>query len=109
VADQKHPARDIVKSPRFQFANVDINGNPGKDNAMKVTVTGLGQIGGSQSVFLQTRNIDNAAAPDVFDLHLLHPGPDDVTSDRIIFRIKRLDESGGWGQRLRIQIMIVSM
>jgi hypothetical protein len=102
VADQEHPARDIVKSPRFQFANVDINGSP--DNAMKVTVTGLGQIGGSQSVFLQTRNIENDVAPDVFDLHLLG-----VTSDRIIFRIKRLDESGGWGQRLRIQIMIVSM
>ena len=102
MADQEHPARDIVKSPRFQFANVDIDGSP--DNAMKVTVTGLGQIGGSQSVFLQVRNIEDEGALDVFGLHLLR-----VTSDRIIFRITRLDEKGGWGQRLRVQIMIVSM
>jgi hypothetical protein len=103
VADQEHPARDIVKSPRFQFANVDINGSP--DNAMKVTVTGLGQIGGSQSVFLQLRNIEEGVGfSDIFGLHLLR-----VTSDGIIFRIKRLDSSGGWGQRLRVQIMIVSM
>jgi len=64
VADQEYPARDIVKSPRFQFANVDIDGSP--DNAMKVTVTGLGQIGGSQSVFLQVRNIEDEGALDVF-------------------------------------------
>ena len=74
------------------------------DNELTVTAKGLttSQPG---YVFLQARQHDNLVHnyPDAFALQVIQ-----VTADSVTFLVKRLDTSGGWGQELQVDILLVS-
>lgn len=73
------------------------------DNELTVTAKGLttSQPG---YVFLQARQHDNLVHnyPDAFALQVLQ-----VTADSVTFLVKRVDGSGGWGQELQVDILLV--
>ena len=61
---------------------------------------GVNQMG----AYLQVRQGTDPETirPEQFALSVI-----DIGSNSVIFRIKRLDRSGGWGQQLKIQILFI--
>jgi hypothetical protein len=77
-----------------------------------VTATGITGWEGYQSkyIFLQTRQSDQVdhGYPDEFALQVI--GTDLAAAGQsVTFRIKRLDGSGGWGQQLQVDILLLPM
>ena len=85
-----------------EAASIIVGSSP--NNELTVTAKGLttSQPG---YVFLQARQHDNIVHnyPDAFALQVLQ-----VTADSVTFLIKRVDTSGGWGQELQVDILLVS-
>ncbi len=81
-------------------------------NELTVIATGITGWEGYQSryIFLQTRQSDQVehGYPDEFALQVI--GADlAVGGQSVTFRIKRLDGSGGWGQQLQVDILLLPM
>jgi hypothetical protein len=78
---------------------------PSSTNERTFTVTGF-QLGTATpaTVLLQARQNDNQdfGFPDMFAFQVVRT---DV--DRIVVHVKRLDSPGGWGQNLRMDILII--
>jgi|SRR5579859_7909068 len=78
---------------------------PSTTNEHTFTVTGI-QLATAipATILLQARQGDNQdfGFPDVFALQVIKT---DV--DRLILRVKRLDSPTGWGQNLRVDMLII--
>jgi hypothetical protein len=108
--DQVKEARVIGVDPPFLVASASLDASA--KNAINVLVHGLDHEDLSvtdfdkMAAFLQVRQAGDPepVRPDQFAISVI-----DVSraagSNIVIFRIKRLDTSGGWGQQLKIQIL----
>ena len=78
---------------------------PSSTNARTLTITGL-SLGTTNpaTVLLQPRQSDNQdkGFSDVFAIQLV-----ETALDHIKIHIKRLDSASGWGQNLRVDILII--
>jgi hypothetical protein len=109
--DQVKKARVLGIHPPFLVASASLDGSGG-ENAISVLVHGLehqdfATAGMNQmGAFLQVRQGTDPETirPDQFALSVIEVG-----SNFVVFRIKRLDTSGGWGQQLKIQILFVQV
>jgi len=100
VSDQTHRAENVVLAPPIMTFSVFLD--PSDRNAITVTVTQIPPaITGFLRAFLQVRQAPARPFPDQFALQVIA-----VDSASMVFRIKRLDAAGGWGQRLQIQVLL---
>jgi hypothetical protein len=74
-----------------------------------VTVEGLAGVGSLRQVFLEVRQdpdakrkFDKAVLKDQFATQVIAIG-----GDRLIFRIRRVDDDTGWHQKLRVQMLLI--
>ena len=112
--DQDKEARVIGVDPPFLVASVRLDPSGGK-NAINVFVHGLHHQDlpvtdlNKMAAFLQVRQgaDPETIRPDQFALSVI-----DVShalgTNVVTFGIKRLDTSGGWGQQLNVQILLVA-
>jgi hypothetical protein len=109
--DQIKEARVIGVDPPFLVASASLDPSGG-ENAINVLVSGLDHedlpVTGfdKMAAFLQVRQGGDPEPirPDQFALSVIDVSHA-VGTNFVLFRIKRLDTSGGWGQRLKIQIL----
>jgi hypothetical protein len=107
--DQQKQARVVAAHPPFLVATVQLD--PSEKNAISVLVTRLDHdnlaVGDERKMgaFVQVRQQLGPAVPDQFAVSIVdvHRA---AGSNVVVFRIKRLDGSGGWGQRLTVQILL---
>jgi hypothetical protein len=108
--DQSKEARVIAAHPPFLIATMKLD--PSEKNAINVHVHRLDhddfavRDNGKMGAFVQVRQQENlGTVPDHFALSIIEVGRA-LGSNVVVFRIKRLDSSGGWGQRLTVQILL---
>jgi hypothetical protein len=101
MPDQTHEVENVVTWPGLYIASVFLRPNL-DENAINVTVTGLPVVEDLRRVFLQVRQrTSDSWFPDQFSTQIL-----ELRDDFLAFRIKRLDDDRGWGQRLHVQILL---
>jgi len=78
---------------------------PSDKNERDFTITGL-ELSTAEpvTVLLQARQSDNRSLGfhDVFALQVV-----ETAMDHLVIHVKRLDNPGGWGQNLRVDILII--
>jgi hypothetical protein len=109
--DQEKEARVIAVHPPFLVGTARLNRS--EKNAINVFVHGLShedfpdtdfdKIGAFVQVH-QQEDLDHPV-PDQFAVSIIEVRPA-LGTNTVAFRIKRLDSSGGWGQRLTVQILL---
>jgi hypothetical protein len=109
--DQEKEARVIAAHPPFLIATVRLDRS--EKNAITVHVHGLADdnfpVGdhSNMGAFVQVRQSEalSTTVPDQFAVSIVEVSHA-VGTNVVVFRIKRLDSSGGWGQRLTVQILL---
>ncbi len=108
--DQEKEARVIAARPPFLVATAKLDRS--EKNAINVHVHGLDhpdfavEDAGEMGAFVQVRQQESGTAlPDQFAISIVEVRPA-LGTNVVVFRIKRLDSSGGWGQRLTVQILL---
>jgi hypothetical protein len=108
--DQEKEARVIAAHPPFLVATVELDRS--EKNAISVFVSGLDhddiELGDPRKMvaFVQVRQQEDLGpVPDQFAVSIIEVRPA-LGTRTVAFRIKRLDSSGGWGQRLTVQILL---
>jgi hypothetical protein len=102
VPDQTVRIReDVFTVPGLFIASVLLQPNL-NENAINVTVRDIPVVEDVRRVFLQVRqSTTDRTFPDQFSTQVIK-----IDDDSLVFRIKRLDSQGGWGQRLHVQILL---
>ena len=109
--DQEKEARVIAAHPPFLIATVQLDRS--EKNAITVHAHGLhhddfpvGNLS-DMGAFVQVRQSEDVstALPDQFAVSIVEVRPA-LGTNVVVFRVKRLDSSGGWGQRLTVQILL---
>jgi hypothetical protein len=107
--DQEKEARVIAAHPPFLIATVQLD----RSEKNAITVHGLhhddfpvGDLS-DMGAFVQVRQSEDVstALPDQFAVSIVEVRPA-LGTNVVVFRVKRLDSSGGWGQRLTVQILL---
>jgi hypothetical protein len=108
--DQDKEARVIAAHPPFLIATARLDRS--EKNAINVHVHGLDhedfevRDAGKLGAFVQVRQQDDlGTVPDHFAVSIIEVRPA-LGTNIVVFRIRRLDSSGGWGQRLTVQILL---
>jgi hypothetical protein len=108
--DQEKETRVIAAHPPFLVATVELDRS--EKNAISVFVSGLDhddiELGDPRKMvaFVQVRQQEDLGpVPDQFAVSIIEVRPA-LGTRTVAFRIKRLDSSGGWGQRLTVQILL---
>jgi|Tabmets5t2r1_1033131.scaffolds.fasta_scaffold10143_1 hypothetical protein len=109
--DQEKEARVIAAHPPFLIGTVQLDRS--EKNAITVHVHGLDHedftVGdlSDMGAFVQVRQSEDlsTAVPDQFAVSIVEVHPA-LGTNVVVFRIKRLDSSGGWGQRLTVQVLL---
>jgi hypothetical protein len=108
--DQINKARVIAAHPPFLVATATLD--PSQKNAINVLVHGLDHtdfaIGDvdNMGAFVQVRQQEDLdTVPDQFAVSIGEVRFE-LGTNTVAFRIKRLDNPGGWGQLLRVQILL---
>jgi hypothetical protein len=109
--DQEKEARVIAAHSPFLVATAALDRS--EKNAINVFVHGLDHEDFSSGdfdkmgAFVQVRQSQqfSTALPDQFAVSIIEVRSA-LGTNTVAFRIKRLDTSGGWGQQLRIQILL---
>jgi hypothetical protein len=112
MPEQTPKATIVAVHPPFLIATVDLEPSPvkvpkdaPKSNNVKVTVKGLGHkdVGDISQAFIEVRHQAKTNFRDQFVSQVVQVG-----DDSLVFIIKRIDADSGWGQRLRVQILLVA-
>jgi hypothetical protein len=101
MPDQTVKPKDEFTTPGLYLASVFLQPNL-NENAINVTVRDLPVVEDIRRVFLQVRqSTTDRTFPDQFSTQVVK-----IDDDSLVFRIMRLDDKGGWGQRLHVQILL---
>jgi hypothetical protein len=108
--DQEKEARVIAVHPPFLVATARLDRS--QKNAINVHVHGLSHADFPATdfdkigAFVQVRQQEDLdPVPDQFAVSIIEVRPA-LGTNIVVFRIKRLDNPGGWGQRLTVQILL---
>ncbi len=93
---------------RFISGYVLLPGGGSPENDLTVDITGLGKISDIAAIYLQTQQFQNAdpGYRDQFAVQVVSVDQQ-VPQTTIRVRVRRLDQDSGWGQQLRISILVV--
>jgi hypothetical protein len=96
------------KDPRFFSGYVLLPGGGSPGNNLTVDITGLGKVSEIASIYLQTQQFQNSDLDyqDQFALQVISVDQQ-VPQTTIRVRVRRLDQDSGWGQQLRISILVI--
>jgi hypothetical protein len=105
VEQVSRPTPAVVIPGLGNFVNTFAIAGSSTANELTLTITGFRlTVPQPATILVQPRQSDNRELefPDEFAVQVI-----ETATDRIVVRIKRLDEGGGWGQLLRLDILII--
>jgi hypothetical protein len=96
------------KDPRFFSGYVLLPAGGSTENNLTVDITGLGKVSEIASIYLQTQQFLNSdiSYDDQFALQVISVDQH-VPQTTIRVRVRRIDLNSGWGQQLRISILVI--
>jgi len=96
------------QDPRFFSGYVLLPGGGSPENNLTVDITGLGKVSEIASIYLQTQQFQNSDLnyEDQFALQVISVDQQ-VPQTTIRVRVRRLDQDTGWGQQLRISVLVI--
>lgn len=98
----------IGKDPRFFSGYVLLSGGGSPESNLTVDIAGLGKVSEIASIYLQTQQFQNSDVSynDQFALQVISVDQQ-VPQTTIRVRVRRIDQDTGWGQQLRISILVI--
>jgi hypothetical protein len=96
------------QDPRFFSGYVLLPGRGSPENNLTVDITGLGKVSEIASIYLQTQQFQNSDLDyeDQFALQVISVDQQ-VPQTTIRVRVRRIDQDTGWGQQLRISVLVI--
>jgi hypothetical protein len=98
----------VGQDPRFISGFVVLPAGGSAQNNLTVDITGLGQVSAIAAIYLQTQQYYNSDLnfTDQFALQVISVDQQ-VPQTTIRVRVRRVDMDSGWGQQLRISILVI--
>ena len=96
------------QDPRFFSGYALLPGGGSPENNLTVDITGLGKVSEIASIYLQTQQFQNGDLDykDQFALQVISVDQQ-VPQTTIRVRVRRIDQDTGWGQQLRISVLVI--
>jgi len=95
------------QDPRFFSGYVLLPGGSPQNN-LTVDITGMGKVSAIAAIYLQAQQFQNSDLnyTDEFALQVISVDQQ-VPQTTIRVRVRRVDQDSGWGQQLRISILVI--